>query len=53
VQKLYVQPNIIKSFSVTEKVLGRNQIVELSPNRVVVRDTEIPASEVAAAGSFA
>ena len=53
VQKLYVQPSIMKSFSVTEKIIGRSQIVELSPDRVVVRDTEVPASEVAAAGSFA
>ena len=47
VQKLYVQPSIIRILSTDTLIIDRSQIVEVNDQAIVVRDTEQPAVEKA------
>jgi sporulation protein YlmC with PRC-barrel domain len=38
VEKLYVGQNIVKNFSGTSLVVDKNQIVEITDKRIIIRD---------------
>lgn len=41
VQKLYVNQSILKSLNAANRVIGRQQIVEIQPKTIIVRDTDL------------
>ena len=54
VQKIYVGQSIIKSFSTGQLSIDRTQIVEVTPNKIIIQDLSNPAkvNATAAATSF-
>jgi hypothetical protein len=54
VQKLYVARSLIKVFSAEDTVVvDRTQILEVTDNYILVRDTEVKATEEDLAGAAA
>jgi uncharacterized protein YrrD len=49
IQKLYVGQSILKNLGASGRVISRQQIVEITPHRIVVRDVDVKsaASELA------
>ena len=41
IQKLYVDPPIVKSLTSEQKIIDRNQIVEITDKKIIVRDLDI------------
>jgi sporulation protein YlmC with PRC-barrel domain len=41
IQKLYVDPPIVKSLTSDQKIIDRNQIVEITDKKIIVRDLDI------------
>jgi len=46
--KLHVKPGLISSFKTTERIIDRNQIVEITPEKVVVKSATVKEEKPAA-----
>ncbi len=55
VQKLYVEPGVLKSFSGSSVIVDRGQIIEITRDKIVVKDAVVTenASQGAVSPSFA
>ena len=54
VQKLYVARSLVKVFAATDTlIIDRSQILEITDQHILVRDTEVPVAEEELAGAAA
>lgn len=52
IEKMYIRPSIMKGFTSGDLVIGRQQVLNVTDSKIVVKDTDIKAQESARKPSF-